>query len=183
MDMALPTPSTPTVAPAMTRSRDDGFEEAFRELLPAVRALTWRMLGDGPSAEDATAEAFIRALTRWPKVRDLPHRDAWIMRVATNVAIDALRRRRRDAGLVVESPQPPPGGDPALRLDVAAALARLPRRQREVVVLHHLAGFTTPQIAEALGVSLNTVKTHGARALAALRADLGSDPLEGPHAL
>ncbi len=152
---------------------DDGFDEVFRDLVPAVRRLTWRMLGDEASAEDATAEAFIRTLTRWNKVRDLPHRDAWIMRVATNVALDVLRKRRREASVVLSGDPPWEGSDPALRLDLSAALAALPRRQREVVVLRHIAGLSEAEAAAAMGVSINTVKTHGARGIAALRADLG----------
>ena len=169
---AIPLRATPVVAPAMT-TNDDGFDEVFRDLVPAVRRLTWRMLGDEASAEDATAEAFIRALTRWPKIRDLPHRDAWIMRVATNVALDALRRRRREAGVVLPGDLPWEGVDPALRLDLTTALAALPRRQREVVVLRHIAGLSEAEAAAAMGVSVNTVKTHGTRGLSALRADLG----------
>jgi RNA polymerase sigma-70 factor (ECF subfamily) len=164
-----------------TTRADDGFDEAFRAMVPAVRSLTWRILGDEASAEDATAETFVRVLTRWRRVRELPHRDAWIMRVATNVALDVLRRRRREGGVRL-APDPPPGLDTALRLDLAAAVARLPRRQREVVVLHHLAGLTVGEVADALGTSPNTVKTHGSRALATLRADLGPDVLEDRHA-
>ena len=158
---------------------DDGFDEAFRQLVPAVRRLTLRMLGDYASADDATAEAFIRALTRWPKVRELPRRDAWIMRVAANVSLDMLRKRRREFGAVFVGDPPREGDDPALRLDVAAALATLPRRQREVVVLHHVAGLTEAEVAAAMGISTNTVKTHGSRAMVALRRSLGNEIKEG----
>jgi RNA polymerase sigma-70 factor (sigma-E family) len=173
---------TPVVAPPMTTT-DDGFDQAFRDLVPAVRRLTWRMLGDEASAEDATAEAFIRALTRWPKICDLPHRDAWIMRVATNVALDVLRKRRREAGVALTGDPPWEGADAALRLDLSSALATLPRRQREVVVLRHVAGMSEAETAAAMGVSINTVKTHGARGLAALRADLGRSIEEDSLAL
>lgn len=172
--MAIPLRAHPAVTTTMTTT-DDGFDQVFRELVPAVRRLTWRMLGDEASAEDATAEAFIRALTRWGSVRDLPHRDAWIMRVATNVALDQLRKRRREAVAPLASEAAWDGADPALRLDVAAALARLPRRQREVVVLRHVAGLSEAEVSAALGVSVNTVKTHGQRGLAALRTGLGTN--------
>jgi RNA polymerase sigma factor (sigma-70 family) len=179
---AIPLRANPVVATAMTTT-DDGFDQAFRDLLPLVRRLTWRILGDDASAEDATAEAFIRALTRWPKVRSLPHRDAWIMRVATNVALDALRKRRREAGVVLPDEPPWEGADAAVRLDVGAALAALPRRQREAVVLRHVAGLSEVETAAAMGVSVNTVKTHSARGLGALRADLGREIEENTDAL
>lgn len=175
---AIPLPPRPLVGPTMTTtttSSDDGFDQVFRDLVPGVRRLTWRMLGDEASSEDATAEAFIRALTRWPKVRDLPHRDAWIMRVATNVALDMMRKRRREPRVVLSEDPPWEGTDPALRLDLAAALGALPRRQREVVVLRHVAGLTEAETAAAMGISVNTVKTHGSRGLTALRATVGRD--------
>jgi RNA polymerase sigma factor (sigma-70 family) len=165
------------------RTASDDFDDAFRALVPTVRQLTWRILGDADAAEDATAEAFIRALVRWPQVRGLPHRDAWILRVATNVSLDALRRRRREARVVLSAPRPVDAADAALRLDLAAALAGLPRRQREVVVLRHLAGLTEAEVGAALGVSVNTVKTHGTRGLDALRQRLGRDVEEETRAL
>ena len=171
------------VVDPVTTATDDGFDEAFRQLVPAVRRLTWRMLGDEASADDATAEAFIRTLTRWPKVRDLPHRDAWIMRVATNVALDVLRKRRREAGVVLSEDPPWEGVDPAIRLDVASALATLPKRQREAVVLRHVAGLSEAEVADALGVSTNTVKTHTSRGLGALRQRLGHEIEEETLAL
>jgi RNA polymerase sigma factor (sigma-70 family) len=169
----------------MTTS-DDGFDEAFRDLLPAVRHVTWRILGDEAAAEDAAAEAFIRALTRWSKVRDLPHRDAWIMRVATNVALDGLRKRRREREAATEHDAGEArldATDSALRLDVAKALAALPKRQREVVVLRHVVGLSEADAARVLGVSVNSAKTHAARGLAALRQGPLRDHEGGSRAL
>mgnify|MGYP000985459793 FL=1 len=179
---AIPLRARPTVVTTVTEA-DDGFDEVFRSLVPDVRRLTERILGDAASAEDATAEAFIRALTRWRRVKGLPHRDAWIMRVAANVALDELRRRKRrpvaDPGRTEATA---PETDPSSRLDVCRALAELPRRQREVLVLHHLAGLPEAEVADALGVSINTVKTHGARGIAQLRDRWGHDLEGGPDA-
>ena len=60
-----------------------------------------------------------------------------------------------------------------LRLALAQALSRLPRRQREVVALRYLADLPETEVATTLGISGNTVKKHTARAIAALRDTLG----------
>lgn len=143
------------------------FEAMFLDLFPQARSLAFRILGSMPAAEDAAAEAFVRAFTDWHRVRALPHRDAWVMRVVTNRAIDVARR----------SPPAPPAQPPAadaaeliaLRATLVAALASLPRRQREAVVLRHLAGYPAREVALAMGVSDNSVKKHLQRGLAHLR--------------
>lgn len=162
---------------------DEEFDEYFRRLLPSVRRVAWRIVGDEPAAEDAAAEAFIRALVRWPKVRRHPNRDAWVLRVATNVALDAVRRQRRRGEAAplddaeVEAADAELSG-PVLSLDVTDALLALPKRQREVVVLRYVTGLGEAEVADVLSVSINTVKTHGARGLAALRTSARLD-LEG----
>src|SRR5471030_3092421 len=74
---------------------DDGFEEAFDALFAAARRIAVRLVGNGPDADDVAAEALARAFARWPKIRDLDYRDAWVMRVTANVALDVLRRSAR----------------------------------------------------------------------------------------
>src|SRR5690349_6688012 len=76
---------------------ESSFDEVFDELYPRARTLAYRILGDLPAAEDAAAEAMTRTLVRWHRVRRLPHRDGWILRVTANVALDAARRRSRAA--------------------------------------------------------------------------------------
>src|SRR4051812_16125029 len=99
------------------------------------------MLGNRAAAEDVVAEAFARALARWSKVEHLDHRDAWVHRVAINLALDTLRRPPPP----IERPGPDEGSEPAraeLRLVLTAALRRLSRRQREAVVLRYLGGLS-----------------------------------------
>ncbi|HEX4493196.1 MAG TPA: sigma-70 family RNA polymerase sigma factor [Acidimicrobiia bacterium] len=160
------------------READDGFEEAFDGLLASARAVARRLVGGGAAADDVAAEALARAYARWPKVRDLDYRDAWVMRVTANVALDTLRRARRmapvDARHVTD-----PQADAVTRLALAEALRRLPRRQRDVVVLRYLADLSEADVAESLGVSAGTVKQHAHRALGALRRALGPGFLTG----
>jgi RNA polymerase sigma-70 factor (sigma-E family) len=159
----------------------DGFEEAFDALFAAARRIATRLVGDGAEADDVAAEALARAYARWAKVRDLDYRDAWVMRVTANVALDVLRKAKR--------PMPVPAVsdiDPAeaavTRIALAQALRRLPRRQRDVVVLRYLADLSEADVAESLGVSAGTVKQHAHRAVDALRRTLGPGFLAGQEA-
>jgi RNA polymerase sigma factor (sigma-70 family) len=151
----------------------NSFEEFFRRLLPDAVRVAQRIVTRENEAEDVAAEAFARALVRWKRLERLPYRDAWLLRTVTNVAIDVVRRRRDPL------PEHDVPVDPAeavvLRLALAAALERLPRRQQQVVALRYLAGWPTAQVAESLGISLNTVKKHNDRAMAALRRTMGTN--------
>ena len=147
-----------------------GFDEAYGPLFLRAATLAYRLLGDRSSAEDVAAEALARAYARWSKVEGLAYRDAWVLRVATNLAIDTARRRPR--GLPA-----PDLNDPAdaavLRIALLAALRSLPRRQRQAVALRYLTGLPHAQVATALGISASSASTHLRRGLAALRLRLG----------
>jgi RNA polymerase sigma-70 factor (sigma-E family) len=156
---------TPTGAPS-------GFDAAFGDLYQLAYRVAYRILGDRGDAEDVAQEALARASIRWSRLEDRP--EGWVSRVASNLAIDRFRRRRREfpsatgpLGLV----------DPLLgeRDDLVRALRGLPRRQREVVVLRYLADMSEADVARNLGCSTGTVKSHGARGLSALRRQL-TDP-------
>ncbi len=161
-------------APDLPPDIPPDFAEAFHELYPRARRLAYRILGNISEAEDAAAEALTRALVAWRRVGPLPYREAWVLRVTANVAVDARRRRQRGDDEVVHAV----GEDEDvtdLRLALAAALAALPRRQREVIALHHLVGLRESEIASCLGVSVGAVKKHGHRGMARLRAALGKE--------
>jgi RNA polymerase sigma factor (sigma-70 family) len=97
--------------------------------------------------------------------------------VSANLAIDELRRRRRrprtSSETDGEAAAPELGRDE--RLDLQRILATLPRRQREVLVLHYFDDLTHDAIAAALQTTAGTVKQHQSRGLAALRRALGKD--------
>ena len=150
----------------------DDFENAFDELFPRAFRLARGILGDAAAAEDVAAEALARAYARWARVADLPWRDGWVLRVAANLAIDAVRRGRRPVPVPTSAPS---AEDEAvvLRLALSAALRALPRRQRQAVALHYLGGLSDGEVAATLGISTGSVKTHISRGVAALRARLG----------
>ena len=155
------------------------YELAFVELHACAYRAAFKLLGDRAEAEDVAQEALARCYQHWPSVAD--YAPAWVVRVASNLAIGTWRKRRRLTN----------GWDPDERAEVAvpdhlelrAALAALPKRQREVVVLRHLGGFSERETAAALGCTTGTVKQHASRGLAALRRrldvpDEASDPGE-----
>lgn len=153
------------------------FEARFRELYPRALGLAHRLLGNRAAAEDVTAEAFARALVRWRRL-DQDRLAGWILRVTANGAIDLLRRKGRtlEPGVIdLED-------STTLRLALAAALRKLPRRQREAIVLRYLSDLSEADTAAALRISTGAVKTHVHRGLAALRAELGDDTLEAAGA-
>ncbi|MFC7703079.1 RNA polymerase sigma factor [Plastorhodobacter daqingensis] len=148
-------------------------------LAPRVLSFAARMLGDGAEAEDVTQEAMLRL---WRIAPDWRQGEAqvstWLYRVASNLCTDRLRRRRPVAlDAVAEPEDEAPGAlqsleeaDRAAALD--AALARLPERQRQAVVLRHLEGLSNPEIAGVMGIGLEAVESLTARGKRALVANL-----------
>lgn len=157
----------------MAASRDPDFDRLFGEMYPVARRLAHRITGDRSAAEDLAAEAFVRLYARWPRLRDEPGREGWVLRVAANLAIDSTRRR------IPQLPVPVLLGEDdaiVLRVALAAALGALPPRQRTVVVLRYLADLSEQQVAATLGISAGAVKTHAHRALRRLRDLLPREP-------
>jgi RNA polymerase sigma-70 factor (sigma-E family) len=152
--------------------REDGsFEAAFDELFPRAVRLADRLLGDRAAAEDVAAEALARAYARWSKVGGLSYRDGWVLKVATNLAIDRLRRRLPE---VWPSMAADFEDGVELRIALNAALLTLAPRQRQAVALRYLGGLSDQEVAHALGISLGSVKTHIHRGLKGLRGRLGA---------
>lgn len=154
----------------------EDFDAFFFALLPAVLRLAQRMTGERSAAEDVAAEAFARAFARWEQVGALSYREAWVLRVAANLAIDLARRRRPE--LAPRPPAPDPAGEVVLRVTMVAALAALPKTQRQALVLRYLADLSEAEVAAALGVRPGTLKSHLHRAREALRSRLGAE-IEG----
>ena len=155
-----------------------GFDERFPAMYAAAVGTAWRILGDREDAADVAQEAVARAVSRWPQVGHDPV--PWTVRVAGRLALDGLRRRRRDAKRLAELGHrldPAAGAGAAdAGLDLRRALRSLPRRQREVVVLRYLADLSETDVANALGISPGAVKSAASRGAAALREHLRDHP-------
>jgi len=129
--------------------------------------------GDLGRAEDLVAEALARVYLGWPRVR---HGDAYgyARRTLVNLHTDWWRVRLRRPEVITDRPPDRPGADDpaadiARRDSVMRSLGRLARRERAVVVLRYFLDLTEQQTAAELGISVGTVKSANARALAKLR--------------
>ncbi len=150
--------------------------------LPRMLALAHRMLGDPVEAEDVAQEAMLRAWKNAPGWKPGKARfDTWLHRVGLNLCYDRLRRRRE---VVTDTPpeqtDPAPGADRGIEAAqlgdrVNAALARLPERQREAIVLCHYQELGNIEAAGLMDVSveaLESLLSRGRRALRSALADM-----------
>ncbi|MBA2720399.1 MAG: sigma-70 family RNA polymerase sigma factor [Chloroflexi bacterium] len=138
-------------------------------LLAAARVITL----DTAEAEDLVQTTFEIALRRLDDLREPRAMRAWLLTIQTREAFRVVRRLRRLVSLdgrVAEIPSP--WVDLAQRTDLRQALGRLPRRTRAAIALHHLAGLSVADTAQALGVSENTVKSQLKTGLGRLREEL-----------
>ncbi len=145
-------------------------------LLPRVLNHAARVLGDRAEAEDVAQEAMLRlwrVAAKWQSGGAKP--STWLYRVTANLAVDRLRRAGRAVGLD-ESDEPaddsPGAEEQMMRVGrmaaLDAALAQLPERQRQAVVLRHIEGLSNPEIAEVLETGVDAVESLTARGKRAL---------------
>jgi RNA polymerase sigma-70 factor, ECF subfamily len=135
------------------------------------------LLGDRTAAEDCAQDTFERAYKSWASWRPDAPVEAWLHRIAINVAISDRRRHRlRQAGELVRRlgrPSPPP--DPAAlaeQSDLLRALRKLPPKQSVALVMRHYHGYSNREIAVALGVAEQTVASRIAAARRQLQITL-----------
>jgi RNA polymerase sigma-70 factor (ECF subfamily) len=164
--------STPPFRPG---SLED-FERLYRESHGKILATLIGILGDRAAAEDCAQETFARALRAWSGWRPEAPPEAWVHRIAVNVAVSARRHqtlhqlgeRLRHPGAAATVADPAEGS----RVELLGALRRLPPKQAAVIVLRHLHGYTNREIAASIGVPERTVASRLATARARLREDL-----------
>lgn len=145
--------------------------------MPTVLALTRRKVGHGALAEEIAQEVFVRLFRSLDSIRPGVDLGPWLRRVAANLSVDALRRRRRFADHVSIDALPPghepraeTGSDELVLLDetrrlVWSALGRIAPERRDVVILRYVAGWSYAEIGRALDVPPGTVASRLHRAL------------------
>jgi RNA polymerase sigma-70 factor (sigma-E family) len=156
----------------------------------AVAALFWThqrrlvglaslLVGDRATAEDVVQDAFAGLYRRWWQLRDPDAAVGYLERSVVNGGRDELRRRRATTGWFGLTPrsEPPMSAEHDAVVHEEAdrlwrAVAALPRRQRQVLVLRYYLDKTEAQIADTLEVSAGSVKRHASRGLAALAQSL-----------
>jgi RNA polymerase sigma-70 factor (ECF subfamily) len=151
------------------------FEELYTSTFGRLVGQLFLVTGDLHEAEEVVQEAFTRAAGRWHRLREYDLPELWVRRVAINLATDRRRRVRRRLAVLAQLDAEAAAVVPPISVDglaVAAALATLPRRQRQVVVLHYLLDLPVREVARQLSMPVGTVKSRLARARSALAAQL-----------
>lgn len=158
------------------------YEELVRRYQRRLYSLAYRLTGDREEAEDLAQEALVRAYTALPRFRSGLRFSPWIYKIAVNLCINYLRRRRAQVPLDEEAPfvDSSPTPEQALERDetravVQEAILALPEHYRAAIVLRHLHDLSYVEIAQALGLPMGTVKTHLFRAREMLHKLLSQD--------
>jgi RNA polymerase sigma-70 factor (ECF subfamily) len=160
----------------------EAFETLFREYQREVFGWCIRIVRDRGVAEDLTVEAFwkmYRAHARFDPKRSF---GAWARRIATNLALDHLRKNRWETPLVneaVDAKQTNPGVQRETREQIATAFSELSPKLRAVATLSLIEEVPHREIAEALGISETTVRVRLFRATRILRNQLKQVGAEG----
>jgi RNA polymerase sigma-70 factor (sigma-E family) len=162
-----------------TIDADTALEQLYAAHYTGLVRMAVLLLRDQGLAEDVVQDSFVAMHGRWERI-DPAKAPAYLRQTVVNRSRSALRHR----GVVERHrPEPLPDGAPAdasvlqteRRTAVFDALADLPTRQREVLVLRHYLDLSEADIAATLGISRGAVKSHASRAAAALRARLSSE--------
>lgn len=186
MDVALPAKDDLV---ARSQAGDaTAFRELYRTHRPQVAGLVHRILGPDSETEDVIQETFIQVYRSLPSFQGNSLLSTWIHRIAVNVALQHIRRRRRhragQAAMTAEPPAPTTGSvvpeEELLWRDrmrkLYAALEKLSPKKRVVFVLHEIEGLRTEEIAKLMGAPAITVRTRLFYARKALYAALAADP-------
>jgi RNA polymerase sigma-70 factor, ECF subfamily len=158
------------------RGEMDAFEALFRQYQRDVYGWVVRIVRDTGIAEDLTVEAFWRAYRAHARFDPAGNFGGWLRRIATNLALDHLKRSRRETQLAKDPPDLASGENPGVRQDVRRqidrAFDRLSPKLRVAATLALVEEVPYREIAEALGISEASVRVRVFRATQSLRRDL-----------
>ncbi len=158
------------------------FERLFTEYQHSIFNYVYRLVGDRDRAEDITQDTFVKAYRKLESLTDETSTRSWLYRIATNTAIDEMRRRRFFFTTPTPADRPDSDSGPEARamagtLDVAIqrALLRLRPNQRQCLVLSDIEDMSGQQIAEVMGLSYGAVRTLLCRARGEMRRQLAAE--------
>ena len=149
------------------------FERLYHACAGRVMALSLRLTGNQPAAEELMQDAFVRAWEQLPAFRGDSAFSTWLHRVTVNAFLQATRSDRRRGAHEEQTDEPDAlpalslSADPGDRIDLERAIARLPRGARTAFVLHDVEGYKHEEIAALSGIAAATVRAqlHRARRL------------------
>ena len=154
----------------------DALNRLMTELRPRLHRYCARMVGSGFDGEDIVQEAFAKAAEALPSAGTIERAERWLFTIAHNTALDALRRRKRQAEVPLESDapdQPSSAAEADSWIAATASLAtmmQLPVIQRSTVVLMDVLGYSLSETVEILGTTLPAVKAALHRGRVRLKA-------------
>ena len=152
------------------------FEQLVRRHQASVFSIGYRMLNRRDAAEDLAQDVFLQLYRKLDDIESVEHLGYWLRRVAANLAIDWLRRTSytRTAPLEdgVEVPVHEAEQDPLMDRELIRLLGELPPAARAVMVLRYQEDRDVAEIATALDMPVNTVKSHIKRSLTAMRGKM-----------
>jgi RNA polymerase sigma-70 factor (sigma-E family) len=165
------------------RDRDRAVEVLFFAFYPGLVRTAFGLVGDWAMAEQLVQDAFLRVWRRWGRLRDPQAAPAYLHRTVVNLGRAAVRRRVSErralarGGFGSTDDWSQNGAEPHVEIALRQAIETLPYRKRACVVLRYLAGLSEAETADALGVSVGTVKSQTHKALRQLR-ELLDEPAE-----
>jgi RNA polymerase sigma-70 factor (ECF subfamily) len=171
---------------------DSRFETMLSEFGPEIFAFLWRLVGDGPDAEDCLQDTFMRAFKATSRLEEIVNRRAWLYAIAANVARTHLRRRGNHAARnVLLDEQHMDEGASVERIverrqdleRLRQAMGALPYKQRAALMLRKYQGLEYAEIAEVLGGTQDAARANVYQGLKRLRAGLARELKveEGQH--
>jgi RNA polymerase sigma-70 factor (ECF subfamily) len=151
----------------------DAYELLYRELVDRIYAVCLRMTADSDRATELTQDTFIRAWEKLSSFRGASQFSTWVHRIAVNMVLQDRRSRSRREKTVSTTDDLERYGAaaaaamPGTRIDIERALATLPPKAREVLVLRDVKGYKYREVADLTGTAVGTVKAqvHRARRL------------------
>ena len=176
-DATVPAAFRAAAAAGQGRSRDQAVTELYAQHYRALVRLAVLLVRDLPTAEDIVQDSFVAMHDGWQRLRDSERALPYLRSAVLNRCRSELRHRAVVDKHVPKPPPDMPSAEHGLlvlveRSAVIAALRTLPGRQREAIVLRYYADFSEAEIAAAMGISRGAVKSHAARGMTALRAEL-----------
>ncbi len=177
-----------SVPRAAVTSREASFDRLFEEFSAAIFNYVLRMVADRDRAADITQDTFIKAYRKLDSLTDDASVRSWLYRIATNTAIDEIRRRKftvrmdDDQQPHAERPDGRPGPEAQVMSTVLderlqRALLRLKAERRQCLLLSDLEDMSAQQIGEVMGLSYGAIRTLLCRARGDMRRHLAAEGL------
>jgi RNA polymerase sigma-70 factor (sigma-E family) len=174
---AVPGPAGGGSVPPARQADDRGFREYVTSRSRSLLRTAYVLTGNRADAEDLVQAALAKTFLAWDRIEDSGALDGYVRKAMVNTHISWWRRRRLDEYPTDKVPDRAvvddagDAGDSDLQDTLRRAIDRLPQRMRAAVMLRYYEDMTEAEVADALGVSLGTVKSTVSRAVAKLRID------------